>query len=236
MKRIVKPKVKAMTAGELLEQRERDPKHRELMRELESQRMAALEEFNLAAAPLMAELARAGFEVNSLAMLATSDAYKDAVPILAKWLVKASNPQLKEAIGRALSVPWARSAAGVLVAEFRKAPESANGGLKWAIGSALEVLASEELLEDLIELVQDKRHGTARQMPAIGLGKTKNPRAIPVLISLLEDDEVAGHAVMGLGKLKAIEALPFLERFVSHPKVWIRREAAKAIRKIKQEP
>jgi HEAT repeat protein len=38
-------------------------------------------------------------------------------------------------------------------------------------------------------------------MIVLALGKTRNPHAIPVLLHLLDDDSVAGHAVQALGTL-----------------------------------
>ncbi|EEF59409.1 HEAT repeat domain-containing protein [Pedosphaera parvula] len=233
MRRFSQPKRSNRTAGELLKQRERDPQYQDRLQEQERQRIAAGEEFKAAVAPLMAELASCGYDIGSLAALAQSDAYKNTVPILTKWLVKTTNPLVKETIIRALSVPWASDAARVLVTEFRNTPDSANTGLKWTIGSALEILADDEISDDLIDLIEDKRHGIARQMLAIALGKTKNPRAMAVLIKLLEDDEVSGHAIIGLRKLNAKECLPTIERFINHPKAWIRREAKKTVNKLK---
>jgi len=35
-----------------------------------------------------------------------------------------------------------------------------------------------------------------------------------------------------LGKLKAEKARPYIERFLDHPKAWVRREAKKALAKL----
>jgi len=203
------------------------------MRELEKRKIAASREYYEAAAPLFAELSVAGYEVKSLDIFAHSDAHKDALPILVKWFPRMTNSRVKESIVRALSVPWAKGIAErELIAEFRNIPYGANMGLKWAIGNALEVLASDEIFEDIAELVQDRDHGTARQMLVMALGKMKNPRAVNVLIGLLEDDEVAGHAIIGLRKLNAIETRSYILPFIKHPKTWIRREAKKALNKM----
>jgi len=205
------------------------------MQDFGEQRVTADREYNKAIAPIIADLASNGFEVPSLDVLAKSKAYKEAVPILVKWLPVVTDPRIKEAIVRTLSVPWAGpEAAKSLVIEFRNAPASTNTGLKWAIGNALEVVATEDIFEELIELAQDKRHGKAREMVAMAIGKIKNPRSDDVLIGLLDDEEVAGHALIGLRKLNAKEALPFIRRFVNHPKTWIRQEAIKAIAKMEK--
>jgi len=69
-------------------------------------------------------------------------------------------------------------------------------------------------------------------MLALSLGNMKNQRAEDVLIDLLDDDEVAGHAIIALGKLKSKKAYPAIKRFLIHPKSWVRNEAKKALAKI----
>ncbi len=222
-----------MTAGELLDQREKDPEYRAQMQELEKQRVAAAEEYTQAAAPLIAELVSCGYDVPSIDLLARSKAYKDAAPILVKWLPRVTNSRVKGSIVSALSVSWVTpEAVMALMHEFRNAPESANTSLKWAIGNALEVVARDENFDEIVELVQDKRHGAARQMLAMALGKMKNPKAVDVLIYLLDDDDVVGHALIGLKKLRATEARSHIVRLIKHPKAWVRKEAIQALRKI----
>ena len=69
-------------------------------------------------------------------------------------------------------------------------------------------------------------------MVAVALGNMKDPRAVDVLIELLEDEEVAGHALLALGKLKSSKAKPYIEPFLGHPKAWVRKEAKRALAKI----
>jgi hypothetical protein len=217
----------------VLKRPEEDPEYRARLKRLERHKAAASAEFREAAAPMLGELASAGYEPNSIGILAQSSACKNAVPILVKWLPKITNRRVKEFIVRTLSVPWAKGAAeAALIAEFCIASDSENLGLKWAIANALEVLATDRMFNDIVELVRDKRHGRAREMLAMALGKMKNPKAVDMLIGLLDDDEVAGHAIIALRKLNAIEARPYILPFLKHPKTWIRREAKKAINKI----
>jgi HEAT repeat protein len=71
-------------------------------------------------------------------------------------------------------------------------------------------------------------------MLAVALGNMKDPRAVEVLIALLEDEGVAGHAIVALGKLKSLQAIPYIEPFQNHPRTWIRKEAKRAIAKIEK--
>src|SRR5581483_11882893 len=164
------------------------------MQEKEKQREAAIKEDLEALKPILAELEASGYVVDSLSNLTQSAAYRGAVPILLKWIPSITNRNVKESVVRALSVPWAKpTAAGPLIAEFRNMPETENLGLKWTIGNALAVVATDETFDEIVELVRDKRHGRAREMLAMGLGKMKNPRAADVLVELLDDEDVAGH-------------------------------------------
>ena len=118
-----------------------------------------------------------------------------------------------------------------LVDEFRSAPQSQNS-YKWAVANGLAVVASDDAFEAIAELVQDRRHGTSRQMLAVALGNMRNPHAPGVLMELLKDEEVNGHAIIGLGKLRATAARIYIEPFLKHGKSWIRNEAKKAIARI----
>ena len=94
------------------------------------------------------------------------------------------------------------------------------------------MLAEPSLLGKIVEIVLNRENGKAREMFVLGLGKIRNPRSTEVLIGLLNDKQVAGHAVMALRKLKAPEALDHVERFAGHPQSWVRNEAKKAIAEI----
>ncbi len=223
----------------------------------ESNREALIAAFRRAAAPILAELAQIGFQLESLTDLTSrlrSDIprtpegvlqieriedlyrkpidYRAAIPILLKWLPLVDHKEVKWTIVDALSIKWARPiAARPLIEEFRKAPmEEVN--FKWSIGSALSVVADESVFDELVELVRDKRHGLAREMLAPALANTKHSRAVEVLIELLDDEEVAGHALKALRKMAPPEARSAIERFVDHPKTWVRNEARRALAKI----
>ena len=100
------------------------------------------------------------------------------------------------------------------------------------IGNALEVVADDSGFDEIVQSATEKRYGRLRGMFVAALGNMKNPKAPEVLIDLLEDDEVAGYAVMALGKLRSADAEPRIERFLKHPDAWMRREAKKAMARI----
>jgi hypothetical protein len=204
-----------------------------ILEEKERQRQRIIAINKQASAPVLTDLARAGFSLEWVSDLYSKKLnYKDAIPVLIKWLPQIENPDVKEDIVRALSVPWAKHtvAPKLLVEEFRK--YRAYPGLLWAIGNALSVVADDNVLSDIVGLIQDKTYGKAREMLVVALGNMKSPDVKYTLIELLDDEDLAGYAIMALGKLKCKEARPAIERFRTHPKSWVRREAIKALARI----
>lgn len=203
--------------------------------ERERERLAAIACNKVDAAPVVDALHAADFAVDSIAELFSRKLdYRDAIPLLVEWLPRVSNRDVKEDIVRALSVKWAKrtAAAPLLVAEFERAEDPTGAGLRWAIGNALEVLASDEIADDMIRLATDRNYGRAREMVVVGLGKLKDARVLDVLVNLLTDEDVVGHAVMALGKLRAKVARLRIVSLLSHPKPWVRIEAKRALARI----
>jgi hypothetical protein len=226
------------TAKALLDRLQHDPSFLERSRDKERRRALEAEAFARASAPIVADLNRAGYEVQTIDELRHSGKrYSDAVPILLKWL-EASSLDVKEDIVRTLSVPWARPAASqAMVDEFRRLPlasDPTGTGVRWAIGNALEVLADQSIIEEMMSIATDSRYGVARQMVVLGLARPRDPRVIGTLISLLDDQEVAGHAAVALGRLRAYEAQSALEDLAKDGgrARWVRKEARTALRKL----
>ena len=224
---------KPVTASELVERLGNDPRFIARRDEADSRRQQVVEQNARAAAPVVLDLQAAGLSFGSIGEMRRSGTrYVVAIPVLLKWLPAVENHDVKESIVRALSVPWARPvAAAPLIAEFRKAP-GPESGLKWAIGNALSVVADDSVFDDLAALVRDRRHGKAREMLAVAIGNMRDPRAVDLAIELLGDDEVAGHALMAIGKLGARKARPVVEPFLNHPKAWIRAKARRVLARL----
>jgi len=185
-----------------------DEETKKIIAERERQQQQSMARYERDAAPVLADLAEAGYHVNSVEELYHRRLdYKSAIPILLKWLPLIENLDVKEAIVRALTVPWAKPiAAPALLAEFHKLLSEPDISIKWAIANALEVVADDNSYDEIVNLVRNPQSGSAREMLALALGKMKNPDAQNVLIELLEDDMVAGHAIMALGKLRSVKA------------------------------
>lgn len=182
---------------------------------------------------VVSALAQAGIAAKSVYDLVNSrEPYPEAIAVLIEMLPVVQHRIIKEGVVRALTVKEAKPiAARPLLDEFRKAEPEADM-LKWAIANALTVVADDRVFDDIVELLRDKSHGHTREMLAWSLGNMRDPRAVDVLVEMLDDEEVAGHAIYALGKLKAKSARAKIERFLDHPKTWFRNEAKKALRKI----
>jgi hypothetical protein len=231
---MVKIKRKPVTAAELIERLSKDPDYAERVDKLANAQAHASAEIRRELTPVIEDLRSAGCSVLDLNELRTSAIVcgERAASILIKWLPRVERPQAKEIIVRALSVPAARpSAAPILIQEFRRARPS-QLLLKWAIGNALSVVADDSVAEDVIELAQQKEHGKGREMIVEALGNLKDPRAVETAIRLLDEEEVAGHAITALGNLRAKGARRAVQKYLHHGKQWIRTEARKALHKI----
>ncbi len=185
------------------------------------------------AKPVEDELISAGFDIRWISDLFNKRLdYRNAIPILIRWLPIVENQDVKEEIVRALSVPWARGteAPGLLVNEFRKRDH--NSGLRWAIGNALSVVADDYQCNDILELIQDKGYNSAREMLVIALGNMNKSNVEPFLMNLLDDEDLVGFAIIALRKIKSEKALPHLEKLQNHPRTWVRNEAKKAVKRL----
>ncbi len=180
--------------------------------------------------PIKDELVELGIEVTEIADLKykSREEYRKALPILLEWLPKIQDELVKEDIVRTLSMPWAKpESSHYLIREFKNRPKK---NLAWAIGNGISITAVDSDLNDLVSIVEDKSYGRNREMVVVALGNVKNERSEDTLINLLHDEEVSGHAIIALRKLKSEKALNNIKAFTDHPKSWIRNEAKKAIK------
>jgi HEAT repeat protein len=76
----------------------------------------------------------------------------------------------------------------------------------------LATLADATIADDLVALLRNPKHGHSREMLCDALKRTGDPRAPDVLIQLLDDDEVAGHAIAALRSYGAKASVPHLLR------------------------
>lgn len=175
-----------------------------------------------------------GIIINDIFDLVNSDeSCPKAIPVLLELLnANVSDDTLKEGIIRALAVKEAKGIAGkFLISEFKRTPIQ-KMMLLWAIGSTMDVVMSEEDIDEVINIVSNKSYGMSRQMFVSALGKFKSEEIEEVLINLLNQEEVAPHALEALGRLKSKRAENKVRSLLKHKNSLIRREAAKALEKL----
>ena len=225
------PQNPAKTAAQLMRELQNDPTYKAQMEIKQHQRSAAQPEYLRQEKLVTDELLALGYKIASLDELRRSGIeYRSAIPILLKWLQATTDQRLKEALVRALSVPWAKSGATrILLDEFRQTSENQGASLKWAIGNALEVLADDSCAQELLALARDPQHGKAREMVVLALAKLNDPRAEGVLKELLSDEQVAGHAVLALSNRPSVRDLSELRPFLNHRQEWVRDAAKKGM-------
>jgi len=165
----------------------------------------------------------------------TRQEYGQAIPVLLAWLERAETDvpaserqRFREGVVRSLAVTEARGRAGpALLAEFRR--PGATFDYRWAVANTLEVVADQAICPELLELATERSFGPDRQMIVLALGRMKDPRVVPALCGLLDDDDVVGHALIALRRLRAREAVPAIEGCLRHPQAWVRAEAKKSL-------
>ncbi len=196
------------TAAALMAELEADPDYRARRARLDTEHRQGVAASWRALAPLHRDLAKASHPLDYVDELRTGGKRLDvAVPVLLKWLPRLKGPADQEVVVRVLSFRWVGDEVmRAFLALFRATP---NGefSLKWAIGNGIEVLASERYLSEMAALARDRTHGRAREMIVLGLGKVRTPESEALLIELLSDEDICGHAVCALGILRAGSAI-----------------------------
>lgn len=222
-------------------------KHAQLVRKIEASYVPderarlAISRYREAARGLLEELALAGYPVQDMRELRELGINKKVSPILIKWLSKVDYPALYSDILACFRQSKTRAALPALVDEFTRSEDID----RWTVGNAIATIAGPKDYGVLADLVCEPKYGCARQMLVMKLGAMKsNSEAADLLLSLVEDKDVALHAIIALGKLRASRAAPTIERFLDanyldgcfgnqlgrDVKNGLRREAKKALK------
>ncbi len=162
---------------------------------------------------MTADLKQLGFDIEKPdRMFSNIDECKQALPVFLKWIELMESTDTTETLVRYVTVPWAKKVAvQPLIARLKKERNNNSDSLKWAIGNALNYTADKSNREQLLEIVQDKVYGDARQMIILRLGTMKVRESEDVLIPLLEQEDVRGHTIAALGYLGSRKAKPYIE-------------------------
>ena len=181
---------------------------------------------------LLNEIRSKGVEISSINdLININESFKDIVPIILKYIREIDDESDKQFLVKCLGVSRFTEATSDLIEEFKN---STNTSYKWAIGNTLSIILDKSKIEELLEIIQNKQHGIARQMIIIAIGKMNVKKAIPILLNLLNDEDVIGHVITALGYYKDPELISYIEPFTHHQISWIRKEAIKVIGKLKK--
>jgi hypothetical protein len=113
-------------------------------------------------------------------------------------------------------------------------------GVIWTLGESFRRILkrdkrlrrSDRFFQAVESICLDDRFGKGRESFTMLLGHYGGVSRTPVLIRLLDDPDIAGHAVYSLRLLKAAEAAEKVRPFLESPKTWVRNEARKFFQKI----
>lgn len=182
---------------------------------------------------IAADLRAAGVDCRSVWDLVNSkQSWPAAIPVLLAHLANVRNLAVKEGVVRALADPAARGRAeAMLIAAFRTSPDML---LKWTIANSLASLELARVKEDVLEIAAERRHGIARQRLVaclFALGEDRRVRRL--LVKLLDDPDVDGHAAMALAQFGDPDLASLIGRFCTDRRAWVRNQVRRALARSK---
>src|SRR5690349_16069265 len=110
-----------------------------------------------------------------------------SLPNLPDHLQQSCLDVVREGVARAVAVPGAKFAWPVLVKLYEEEPASRT---KQGLAMMLANVADDELLDDLMSLARDARHGESRVLLLSALERSQHPRARTALMELGSDPEL----------------------------------------------
>lgn len=149
-------------ASDLMAELHSDPEWIERDRLREQKRQAAEDSFRIEEAPIIHDLAGAGYEVGSVYdFVNTSAGYPAAIPVLIDHLSRPYRARIRQGIGRALAVVEAEGLAGpALLAELRREQDAET---RWVFANTLTIVADRKDAEQLKAMVDDPRYEDVRE-------------------------------------------------------------------------
>ena len=91
-----------------------------------------------------------------------------------------------------------------------------------SIGDTLYEICSKKYSDDYIKIISNPKNGISRAPVILLVGKLKIEKAIPILIDLLDDNDVRAHAIIALGNYKREEFRQYFEKFENSKNSFIR--------------
>jgi hypothetical protein len=185
-----------------------------------------------AAEQLRRRLRNVGVDIDDVWQLVESDLPSPtAIPFLLEALTESppEDTEFREGVVRALSIKDARPvAAPILMHEMRRQQQHDDLLVLWAFGNALSIVADDSVYDDIVALARDRSLGRAREMLMDALARMERVDATDVLLSLVDDEDVDGHAVVALAR-RGNAPVEVFERFADDDRDWVRRAARRRL-------
>ena len=106
---------------------------------------------------------------------------------------------------------------------------------RWCISDCFYMIRSKKYVSEYLDIISNPTWGHNRRMIILLIGKLKVESAVPLLIELLEDEEVRLHAICALSDFKKEEFRCHFERFQNSKHSGWRKYANEAIKKLDKQ-
>jgi hypothetical protein len=186
---------------------------------------------------MRAELAAAGMAADTMADVRDGEPGV-VVPVLIRWFGQLENNADRrlalKVFGARAARPWSCEISDALIRAYQR---DEFGDLRWAIADTLTKVPCRESFASLVDLLHHHEFGQAREMLLVAIAGTRDRRAAGSIAPFLNDSDLAGHAVIGMGIVAPL-ATPYralVEQLTHDHRAWVRKEATRALEKIDRE-
>ena len=159
---------------------------------------------------------------------------KKIVPIVMDFFVRAETIKDRKQLLQWLHFKGVYEAVQMLLDEFWYNNLCGDTLYLWTVADTIYQIKCPYFICDYQNIVCTSQYGIARQMIVLLLGAIKSSDSVPTLVSLLPDNDITLHVITALGKIGDKRCLPRLEGYVNAENAIIRREAVKAISRIRK--
>jgi len=220
-------KKRDVTAAEFIAELQSDPTWVESERVREEARRIRAEELDAVCEPVLESLRAAGYPVDSIGHIAGAYAPlpKGMVDVLLAALSTVDEVRIQEGIVRALGASHIRYDGKFLTDLFEATTDDT---LRWAIANTLSIGKMRGVGAWILDAVQRKDYGTARQMLPLAAVRHNPPEvANPILVALLSD--LPGPVALGLAESGGESELVALRAQYEIAEGWERKAIGQAI-------
>lgn len=233
--------------NEFMAELEADPEYQARAAAADAEHERRVARIREESAPVVQDLVQAGFDVEFVEDLYEQDRdYSAAVPVLLRWLPRVESRDVKEGIIRALSIEYARPVAARPLVDELRAMLPVRGqeadDMRWVVANALDVVADDTVLDDLLALMHDERLDVdGRALLLRALGNMQDPRAVEHVLQVLREGDqhevpLLISGVIALRRLRSTAGRDLVERYTQHSDRELRKEAERTLKAIDRAP